>query len=370
MHELGCREAAMHESEAEIIPPVRPDTVVVLLVDDQVIIGEAVRRMLLDQPDILFHHCTNPSEALEAARRLNPTVILQDLIMPDVDGLTLVSRYRTDSTTRNIPIIVLSSKEDPVIKRDAFRGGANDYLVKLPDKVELVARIRLHSKAYLNQIQRDEAYRNLSESQRHLVVSNNALAERIGELQAVRDELSRMVSTDSLTGLCSRRRWFELAAVEFTRCRRYGRPLAFLMTDLDFFKRINDTYGHDAGDEVIRQFARVLRDACRQSDVAGRIGGEEFAMLLPETPAGGAKEVARRIVAACRELDISTPAGHVRCSCSVGVAEATEVDGTIEGVLRRADSALYDAKQAGRDGWSSSPRAPRPVAASIPPGVS
>jgi two-component system, chemotaxis family, response regulator WspR len=285
-------------------------------------------------------------------------VILQDLIMPDVDGLTLVSRYRAAPTTKDIPIIVLSSNEDPVIKRDAFRGGANDYLVKLPDKIELIARIRLHSKAYLNQIQRDEAYRNLSESQRQLVVSNNALAERISELQAVRDELSRMVSTDSLTGLCSRRRWLELATAEFTRYRRHRRPLAFLMMDLDFFKRINDTLGHDAGDEVIRQFACVLRAACRQSDVAGRIGGEEFGMLLPETPAGGAEEVARRIVAACRGLDISTPAGPVKFSCSVGVAEATEFDGTVEGTLRRADTALYDAKRAGRDGWRSSPAAP------------
>ena len=308
----------------------RPDVLVVLLVDDQAMIGEAVRRMLLDQPDIQFHHCTNPSEALAAAERLKPTVILQDLIMPDVDGLTLVKQYRGAPATRDVPIIVLSSKEDPAIKRDAFQGGANDYLVKLPDKIELIARIRLHSKAYLNQIQRDEAYRSL---------------------QAVRDELSRMVSTDSLTGLSSRRRWLELATAEFSRRQRYGRPLAFLIADLDFFKRINDTFGHDAGYEVIRRFAQVLGAAGRQSDVAGRIGGEEFAMLLPETRAGGASEVARRIVAACRGLTISTAAGQVTFSCSVGVAEASEADGTLEGAMRRADAALYDAKRAGRDGW-------------------
>ena len=134
---------------------------------------------------------------METAERLRPTVILQDLVMPDVDGLTLVSRYRASSVIRDTPVIVLSSKEDPAIKRDAFQGGANDYLVKLPDKIELVARIRLHSKAFLTQIQRDEAYRSLNESQRQLVVSNSQLAERIQELQAVRDELSRLVSTDS-----------------------------------------------------------------------------------------------------------------------------------------------------------------------------
>jgi two-component system chemotaxis family response regulator WspR len=361
---------ATPESEPETVPIVRPDTLVVLLVDDQAMTGEAVQRMLFDQADIQFHYCASSSEALEAAQRLNPTVILQDLIMPGVDGLTLVNRYRAAAATKDIPIIVLSSKDDPAIKRDAFRSGANDYLVKLPDQIELVARIRLHSKAYLNQIQRDEAYRSLSESQRQLVFSNSALAERISELQAVRDELSRMVSTDSLTGLCSRRRWLELATAEFTRCRRYGRPLTFLMTDLDFFKRINDTFGHDTGDEVLRRFASVLRGACRQSDVAGRIGGEEFAMFLPETPAGGAEEVARRIVETCRGLDISTPAGRVKVACSVGVAEATEIDGTVDGVLRRTDTALYDAKRGGRDGWRSSPGTPMPLTVSFPPGVS
>jgi len=326
----------------------------VLLVDDQRIIAEAIRRMLLDQSDIEYHYCSDGSLALETAERVNPTVILQDLVMPDVDRLTLLSRYRASSMTRDTPVIVLSNEEDPVIKCDAFQGGANDYLVKLPDKIELVARIRLHSKAYLTQIQRDEAYRSLTESQRQLVVSNSQLEERVQELQTVRDELARLVSTNSLSGLYSRgRSLLELAAAEFSRSRRYHRPLAFLMADLDLFKRINDTCGHDIGDEVIRQFACVLRAVCRQSDFAGRVGGEEFAVLLPETPITGAEEVARRVVTACRGVDISTPTGHMKFSCSVGVVEATETDGTAEDTLRRADSALYEAKRGGRDGWRS-----------------
>jgi two-component system chemotaxis family response regulator WspR len=347
-------EATLPETEPEAPAIGQAERAVVLLVDDQPMIGEAIRRMLLDQTDLEYHYCSNGSLAVETAERVNPTVILQDLVMPDVDGLTLLSRYRASSVTGNIPVIVLSSKEDPAIKRDAFQGGANDYLVKLPDKIELVARIRLHSKAYLTQIQRDEAYRSLTESQRQLVVSNSTLEERIQELQTVRDELSRLVSTDSLTGLYSRGRWFELAAAEFSRSRRHHRPLACLMADLDFFKRINDTWGHDVGDEVIRQFAGVLRAVChRPSDFAGRVGGEEFAVLLPETPMAGAEEVARRVVTACRDVDLSTPAGHVRFSCSVGVAEVTEIDGTVEDTLRRADSALYEAKRGGRDGWRS-----------------
>ena len=152
---------------------------IVLLVDDQAMVGEAVRRMIANEPDIDFHYCGDSAEAVGVVERLKPTVILQDLIMPGVDGLTLVRRYRANAATRDIPVIVLSTKEDPVVKKDAFTAGANDYLIKLPDKIELIARIRLHSKAYLNQIQRDEAHRSLSDSQRELLVSHNALAERI-----------------------------------------------------------------------------------------------------------------------------------------------------------------------------------------------
>ena len=331
----------------------RTERAVVLLVDDQQLVGEAIRRMLVDEPDIEYQYCSKGSLAVETAERLKPTVILQDLVMPDVDGLTLVGRYRASSVVRDTPVIVLSSKEDPTIKRDAFQGGANDYLVKLPDAIELVARIRLHSKMFVTQIQRDEAYRSLTESQRQLVISNGQLEDRVRELQAVRDELARLVSTDSMTGLFSRRRWFELAATEFSRHRRYKRSLTLLMADLDFFKRINDTHGHDIGDEVIRQFGHVLRAVGRDSDLPGRVGGEEFAVLLPETPMAGAEEVARRVVAACRDLAVATPTGHVHFTCSLGVAEAAEIDATVNDMIRRGDAALYEAKRGGRDGWRS-----------------
>jgi diguanylate cyclase (GGDEF)-like protein len=174
--------------------------------------------------------------------------------------------------------------------------------------------------------------------------------------------LSRLVSTDSLTGLCSRRRWFELANAEFSRHQRYHGAVAFLMADLDLFKRINDSFGHDTGDEVLRRFATVLSETTRRTDVAGRVGGEEFAILLPETTIAGAEGVAQRIVAACRDLAIPTPAGQVKFSCSVGVAGVTPADATIEEALRRADTALYDAKRGGRDGWRSSPGLPLPRA--------
>ena len=147
----------------------------VLLVDDQILVVESVRRSLANQPDIDFHYCTNSAEAVTLAARLRPTVILQDLIMPGLDGMTLVRHYRAHAATGNTPIIVLSTKEDAAVKQEAFAAGANDYLVKLPDRVELIARLRYHSQAYVSQLQRDDAYRALRASQQQLMDSNTAL---------------------------------------------------------------------------------------------------------------------------------------------------------------------------------------------------
>ena len=149
--------------------------IMVLLVDDQAMVCEAVRRALANQTDMDFHYCADAREALGVANQIKPTVILQDLVMPGIDGLTLLSQYRANQGTKDIPIIVLSTNENPQVKGQSFALGANDYLVKLPDKIELIARIRYHSKAFLNILQRDAAYRALRESQQQLIESNAAL---------------------------------------------------------------------------------------------------------------------------------------------------------------------------------------------------
>ena len=140
----------------------------VLLVDDQKIIGEAVRRMLEAEEDITLHFCQDPTKAMAAANEVQPTVILQDLVMPEVDGLTLVKFFRANPATRDTPMIVLSSKEEPAVKAEAFAVGANDYIVKLPDRIELIARIRYHSRGYINLLQRNEAYAAIQRSRQQL----------------------------------------------------------------------------------------------------------------------------------------------------------------------------------------------------------
>lgn len=157
----------------------------VLLVDDQALVGEAIRRCLADLPDLAFHYCADPKEAVARAAELRPTVILQDLVMPGVDGLELLKQYRAASATRNTPVIVLSTKEEPKTKALAFELGANDYLVKLPDRVELIARVRFQSQFFLNQVQRDEAY-----------VALRSLNEKLEEANAAKNRFLGMASHD------------------------------------------------------------------------------------------------------------------------------------------------------------------------------
>src|SRR6478735_2053608 len=307
----------------------------VLLVDDQVMVCEAVRRALAHHGDVDFHYCTDPLEAIEVAQRVKPTVILQDLVMPGVDGLDLVRRYRKHPALHAVPVIVLSTKEDPAIKSEAFQAGANDYLVKLPDKVELIARIRYHTRAYLDHVQRDEAYRALRESQRELMRANL--------------ELERLTRIDGLTGLGNRRYFDEYLAAEWKRGTRTRNPLSVLMIDVDHFKRYNDAYGHLAGDEVLKQVASVIQSgACRATDLAARFGGEEFVVILTDVSQEGAVLVAERMVEGVRDLNIAHGSGRVTISAGVATAWPNS-ENNPESVVNAADLALFRAKNAGRD---------------------
>ncbi len=157
---------AIHDLESET------GKILVLLVDDQAMVAEGVRRMLATDPAIAFHYVSDPALAIESAVKVRPTVILQDLVMPGANGLDLLRDYRNNPNTRAIPVIVLSGKEEPAIKQIAFESGANDYMVKLPHRIELLARVRSHSEAYTRELQRQRAYQSLEASQRELTEKN------------------------------------------------------------------------------------------------------------------------------------------------------------------------------------------------------
>lgn len=172
------------------------DTAIVLLVDDQAFVAEVLRRFFAGEPNLMFFYCEDPAEAITTANQVQPTVILQDLVMPGVDGLSLVGRYRANPSTRDTPIIVFSTKEEAQIKSLAFSVGANDYLVKLPDRLELIARVRYHSRACINQRQRDQALRALRESQEQLLASNASLLvvnQKLGEALSQVRQLSGLL---------------------------------------------------------------------------------------------------------------------------------------------------------------------------------
>ena len=162
----------------------------VLLIDDQTTVAKAVQHLLIDAPDIDFHYVPDPMDAIKTANAINPTVILQDLVMPSIEGIELLKLFRANPSTAETPIIMLSSEDNPQVKSRAFAAGANDYLVKLPDKFELIARIRYHSKARQNQLLREEAFKNLQESQHQLSESNMALISVNRRLEEAREKLN------------------------------------------------------------------------------------------------------------------------------------------------------------------------------------
>ncbi|GHD57236.1 sensor domain-containing diguanylate cyclase [Jeongeupia chitinilytica] len=172
----------------------------------------------------------------------------------------------------------------------------------------------------------------------------------ITEHKALESELQRRATTDGLSGLANRAHFMDVSNHELIRAQRYGRPLTLMMIDIDHFKRINDAYGHDAGDAAIRAIAALCRSTLRDADVIGRLGGEEFAALLPETPMPMALLVAERLRARIEAHELVIPSGEtIRFTASIGITPLEPGDTLIDPLLKRADLALYDAKHAGRN---------------------
>ena len=329
----------MHDLQLDEINATDENAAMVLLVDDQAMIGEAVRRGLAHEENIDFHFCADPHQAIAQAIQIKPTVILQDLVMPGLDGLTLVREYRNNPMTRDIPIIVLSTKEDPLIKSAAFAAGANDYLVKLPDNIELVARIRYHSRSYMTLLQRDEAYRALRVSQQQLLDTNLVL--------------QRLMNSDGLTGLSNRRHFDEYLELEWRRATREQTQLSLMMIDVDYFKMYNDSFGHLEGDEALRQVAKAIRASCsRPSDLPARYGGEEFALVLPNTSPGGARLLAEKLrqTVAAMNIPHNAPTQGSTLTVSIGLSTVVpQVGSHSRQLIQSADQGLYAAKHNGRN---------------------
>jgi len=195
----------------------RENEVIILLVDDELIEAELFRGLLETEQNLEFHYCPRASEAIAQANQVKPTVIMQDLSMPGDNGLSLITRFRANPETRDTPVVVFSGEENPKTKSIAFNLGANDYIVKSVDRVELVARLRYHSQAYWNQRLREEAMRALRQSERQLWESNASLVEANRKLTDALGEVKQLSGLLPMCATCRRVRddhnyWSELSA--------------------------------------------------------------------------------------------------------------------------------------------------------------
>jgi two-component system chemotaxis family response regulator WspR len=308
----------------------------VLLIDDQVIVGETIRQMISQVEDLNFHYSQFPAQTMSLIEDVQPAVILLDIMMPDIDGITLLRYIRQNSKMANIPIVMLSSKEEPSEKALAFEAGANDYLVKIPDATELIARLRYHTTYFNNMLHRDYAFHALKISQNKLIESNL--------------ELQRVATIDSLTGLYNRRYFDEKATIEWARSFREKIPMCIVLLDIDYFKQVNDVYGHVKGDEYLQAVSVALnKSLARKTDMVARYGGEEFILLLPLTDLSGGALIAEKMRAAIQDLNLEHPT-LPSVSISLGVCSVIpNNDINVENLIKCADLALYSAKDNGRN---------------------
>jgi two-component system, chemotaxis family, response regulator WspR len=267
------------------------------------------------------------------------SVLAHPIWIAPLVGLSLVRQYRAYPVTKDVPIVVLSTKEDPLVKSEAFAAGANDYLVKLPDKIELLARIRYHSKAYRNELQSDEAFRALRDSQQRLIEANI--------------ELQRLNNVDGLTGASNRKHFNEYIEIEWKRAARDQTSLGVLMIDVDDFKKFNDTYGHLVGDEALIKVAEAARKVSgRPADLTARFGGEEFVIVLPGTDLAGAQTVGEKVRQTVEDLQVPHAASSAGGFLTVSIGGASIIPrrgDSFVALIETADVALYQAKRSGRN---------------------
>jgi len=263
----------------------------------------------------------NGNECLEIARRTpKPAIILLDIRMPGLSGIETLAQLKQSQTTENIPVIMVSANDPVDMIIQAIDLGAHDFVSKPIDYPVLAARMR----------------------------SALRLSHAQAQLEQANEELNKLAMSDPLTSCYNRRHFFNLATKEADKFRRHQRPLSLMMIDIDYFKKINDSYGHAAGDSALKVLTECCRQASRSSDILGRIGGEEFAICCPDADITGAHALAERIRANCERLEIQTKTQVFSMTLSIGVTQLTEEE-LFEQALHRADRLLYEAKNNGRN---------------------
>ena len=262
--------------------------------------------------------------ALEQVQVARPDLILLDILMPGMDGFEVCERLKADESTKDIPVMFVSSMNDLESKVRGFKVGGVDFINKPFQHAEILVRVNTH--ITLQHLRRD-----LEEQNR---------------------ELERLANTDYLTDLYNRRRFFHMAEAVFAGTASSSEnPVSVTLIDVDYFKQVNDTYGHLVGDQVLIHVAHLIRDYCRENDMAARYGGEEFAILHPAIHRRGAYQITDDIRKRVEDTPFIHEDNEIGVTLSAGVVDSQICENCtrIDDMLAMADSALYRAKDGGRN---------------------
>lgn len=293
----------------------------VLIADDSPTARFALRKNLTSWG----YEVVEASEGKKAWSLLNeadpPRIAVLDWMMPGLDGVEICRKLRERANGPFVYTILLTSKNEQEDLVYGLENGAHNFQSKPYSPIELRSHINVGKR----------------------------LVESDDKIKEYAEEMERLATTDSLTGIFNRRHFLELGEKEMSRTQRYFRPMSVLLIDVDHFKNINDTFGHAAGDKTLKILTETCINALRENDLFGRLGGEEFAVILPENDEKCAADVAERLRKTMEELKITIDDKMIRFTISIGVASHRTNDKSIENILKRADDALYKAKKCGRN---------------------
>lgn len=307
----------------------QPNECLILIVDD---VPNNLRLVdeILDEMSYNTIFANSGKQAVEIVEKqtLKIDLILLDLMMPEMDGIEVCNIIKSNPISQDIPIIFITADENPQNLLNAFKTGAIDYIRKPLHKAELLLRVG-------NQLKLNKAYAGLRKS-------NDELLEAYALLQ-------QLVTVDPLTGLENRRSLMDFTESQLKLAQRYKSFFSIMLIDLDYFKKINDTYGHLVGDEILKNIAKILKDILRNVDHIGRFGGEEFIVILPDTNLKNAVVVAEKVREEIAIFLHKIGDYIIKTTVSIGIASYNSLDDDVNQIIKRADQALYKAKSSGRN---------------------
>ena len=307
-------------------------------------------RRVLETEGYLVLEAEDGISGIRNAQSERPDLILMDIMMPGLDGREVTTRLRSIPHLERTPIIALTASVMKGDRERALAAGCDSYLSKPIDVDRLPDQIEEFLKGKRESLNPEEEVQYLREHNKRLAERLEQKVERLTDISEANKRLADISLTDELTGLPNRRYLNRRLREELAMAKRFKSPLSCIILDLDHFKQINDTLGHQAGDAVLQSLAKVLCVGKREYDVIGRYGGEEFLVLLPQVDAQGAITVAERLREKVEEIDLAAISSRpVRLTISLGVATFNGEAISEEDLIRRADDSLYRAKAEGRN---------------------